>query len=72
VLVIDTVVLRLLFPTAAVGVALLGEAHGWGLLNPLGLPAVLALALVSGVRTVCLPARPDEPVHLARASLARM
>jgi sterol desaturase/sphingolipid hydroxylase (fatty acid hydroxylase superfamily) len=45
VVVIDTVVLRLLFPTAAVGVALLGEAHGWGLLNPLGLPAVLKAAI---------------------------
>ena len=34
VVIVDTLVLRLLFPTAAVGAALLGEARGWGLLNP--------------------------------------
>jgi sterol desaturase/sphingolipid hydroxylase (fatty acid hydroxylase superfamily) len=33
VVVADTLVLRLLFPTAAVGVALVGESRGWGLLN---------------------------------------
>ena len=38
VVVVDTLVLRLLFPTAAVGLALLGESHGWGLLNNLALP----------------------------------
>src|SRR5688572_2450819 len=36
---VDTIVVRLLFPTAAVGVALLGEERGWGLLNNLALPA---------------------------------
>ena len=49
VVVVDTLILRLLFPTAAVGVALLGEARGWGLLNNLQLPgwlAVLATILV--------------------------
>src|SRR3954449_7149735 len=45
VVVIDTLALRLLFPTAAVGVALLGEARGWGLLNDLGLPAVLKVGI---------------------------
>jgi len=30
---LNTIMLRILFPTAAVGVALLGEARGWGLLN---------------------------------------
>jgi sterol desaturase/sphingolipid hydroxylase (fatty acid hydroxylase superfamily) len=46
---LDTLVLRLLFPTAAVGIALLGEAAGWGLLHQLGIsgwPAVL-LAFVA-------------------------
>ncbi|HEX8167319.1 MAG TPA: sterol desaturase family protein [Beijerinckiaceae bacterium] len=36
---VDTVLLRLLFPTAAVGIAMLGEARGWGLLNNLAIPA---------------------------------
>jgi len=35
---INTVVLRLVFPVAAVGLAALGEQHGWGLLNNLALP----------------------------------
>ncbi len=39
----DTLIVRLLFPTAAVGVALLGEARGWGLLNNLQLPGWLAV-----------------------------
>jgi sterol desaturase/sphingolipid hydroxylase (fatty acid hydroxylase superfamily) len=38
VVVVDTLVLRLLFPTAAVGVALLGEGRGWGLFNNAALP----------------------------------
>ncbi len=42
VVVVDTLIVRLLFPTAAVGVALLGEARGWGLLNNLALPGWLA------------------------------
>jgi len=33
VVIIDTILLRLLFPVAAVGAALGGEAQGWGLLN---------------------------------------
>jgi sterol desaturase/sphingolipid hydroxylase (fatty acid hydroxylase superfamily) len=39
VVVVDTIIVRLLFPTAAVGVALLGEERGWGLLNNVALPA---------------------------------
>lgn len=35
---IDTLLVRLLFPTAAVGVALLAEARGWGLLPALNAP----------------------------------
>jgi sterol desaturase/sphingolipid hydroxylase (fatty acid hydroxylase superfamily) len=45
---LDTLLLRLLFPTAAVGTALLGEARGWGMLPGIGLsgwPAV-AVAMV--------------------------
>jgi sterol desaturase/sphingolipid hydroxylase (fatty acid hydroxylase superfamily) len=42
---LDTLLVRLLLPTAAVGIALLGEARGWGILPALGLsgwPAVIA------------------------------
>jgi sterol desaturase/sphingolipid hydroxylase (fatty acid hydroxylase superfamily) len=45
VVVIDTVVVRLLFPTAAVGVALVAEARGWGALNILPLPSWLKVIL---------------------------
>ncbi|HEX5507254.1 MAG TPA: sterol desaturase family protein [Pseudolabrys sp.] len=38
VLVVDIVAVRLLVPTAAVGVALIAAQHGWGLLPLLGLP----------------------------------
>jgi sterol desaturase/sphingolipid hydroxylase (fatty acid hydroxylase superfamily) len=44
IVVIDTLAVRLLFPTAAVGVALVGEAQGWGLLNVIALPAWLEVA----------------------------
>ena len=43
--VLNTVLVRVLFPTAAVGVALVAEARGWGLLNAVNLPAWLALVL---------------------------
>jgi sterol desaturase/sphingolipid hydroxylase (fatty acid hydroxylase superfamily) len=36
---LNTVILRILFPTAAVGAALLAEQRGWGLLNQLAEPA---------------------------------
>jgi sterol desaturase/sphingolipid hydroxylase (fatty acid hydroxylase superfamily) len=39
VVVLDSLLLRLLFPTAAVGVALFGEERGWGFLNAAALPA---------------------------------
>ncbi|MDN3564226.1 sterol desaturase family protein [Paeniroseomonas aquatica] len=42
---LDTLLLRILFPTAAVGLALLAEARGWGLLPLLGAPAWLAIPL---------------------------
>ena len=65
VVVADTLVLRLLFPTAAVGLALAGEARGWGLLNNLDLPAwakvlaaVVALDLVIYLQHVLFHAVP--------------
>ena len=42
---IDTVLLRILFPTAAVGLALVAEANGWGLLNLVAVPGWLAILL---------------------------
>ena len=44
-LVLNTLVLRVAAPGAAVAVALAGAAHGWGLLKVLALPAWLALPL---------------------------
>jgi sterol desaturase/sphingolipid hydroxylase (fatty acid hydroxylase superfamily) len=43
VLIIDTILLRLLFPAAAVGTALGGEERSWGLLNSLPLPPWIAV-----------------------------
>lgn len=43
VVVLDTVVVRMLFPTAAVGMALLVEARGWGILNAVPVPDSLAV-----------------------------
>jgi hypothetical protein len=37
--VVDTLLVRILFPTTAVGLALVAEAHGLGLFNVLILPA---------------------------------
>jgi len=41
----NTIVLRVLFPTAAIGMALAAEAHGWGLFNTLPVPLWLAVIL---------------------------
>ncbi len=38
VVVANTLLVRLVFPTTAVGLALVAEAHGWGLFNTLALP----------------------------------
>lgn len=43
IVVVDTLLLRLAFPAAAVGVALLAEERGWGLFQALGAPAWLAV-----------------------------
>ena len=41
----NTIVLRLLFPAAAVGMAWLAQERGWGLFNNLELPAALAIVI---------------------------
>ena len=43
VVVIDALLLRILFPTAAVGLAMVAEANGWGLLNLVAVPNWLAM-----------------------------
>jgi sterol desaturase/sphingolipid hydroxylase (fatty acid hydroxylase superfamily) len=43
IVVVDTLVLRLAFPTAAVGLALFAETQGWGLFNALAVPGWLAV-----------------------------
>src|SRR5665213_1511406 len=45
ILAVDIIMVRLLVPTAAVGVALFAAAHGWGLFNLLALPAWAAIPL---------------------------
>jgi sterol desaturase/sphingolipid hydroxylase (fatty acid hydroxylase superfamily) len=45
ILTIDIIAVRLLVPTAAVGVALVAAARGWGLFNLLALPAWAAVAI---------------------------
>jgi sterol desaturase/sphingolipid hydroxylase (fatty acid hydroxylase superfamily) len=42
---LDTLLLRVLFPTAAVGVAFVAEARGWGLFQALNAPRLLAIIL---------------------------
>jgi sterol desaturase/sphingolipid hydroxylase (fatty acid hydroxylase superfamily) len=42
---VDALVLRFLAPGAAIAVAVAGEAHGWGLVNALALPAWAAIPL---------------------------
>ena len=43
VVVVNTLLVRLVFPTTAVGLALVAEARGWGLFNLLALPAWLGV-----------------------------
>jgi sterol desaturase/sphingolipid hydroxylase (fatty acid hydroxylase superfamily) len=52
IVVLDTILVRLLFPTAAVGLALIGEAQGWGLLHAISLPAWAEVLL--GIMTLDL------------------
>ena len=65
IVVVDTLVVRVLFPTAAVGLALLADARGWGLLNQVAIPewaailvAILALDLVIYTQHVLFHAVP--------------
>ncbi len=44
IVVLDTLLVRLVFPTAAVGVALVAEAQAWGLFHAVGAPAWFAVA----------------------------
>ena len=43
--IIDTALLRALFPVLAVGLAVVGETRGWGLLNALDLPSAAAFVV---------------------------
>ena len=43
VVIIDSLLVRILFPTAAVGLALVAEANGWGLFNRVAVPGWLAV-----------------------------
>lgn len=45
IVVLNTVVIRVLFPAAAVGMAVYADAKGWGIFNILELPAWLAVLL---------------------------
>jgi sterol desaturase/sphingolipid hydroxylase (fatty acid hydroxylase superfamily) len=40
---VNTIILRLLFPAAAVGVAVLAKAYGWGLFNMFAVPDAVAI-----------------------------
>jgi sterol desaturase/sphingolipid hydroxylase (fatty acid hydroxylase superfamily) len=40
---VDTLLVRLVFPTTSVGLALVAEAQGWGLFNAIALPAWIAV-----------------------------
>jgi len=43
VVVVDTLLVRLVFPVTAVGVALFAEAHGWGLFHAVTIPVWMAV-----------------------------
>jgi sterol desaturase/sphingolipid hydroxylase (fatty acid hydroxylase superfamily) len=43
VVVVDALLVRLVFPITAVGLALVAEAHGWGLFNAITLPVWIAV-----------------------------
>ena len=45
IVVLDSLLVRLVFPLTATGVALLAEARGWGLMNVFGVPAVIGIFL---------------------------
>jgi hypothetical protein len=43
IVVLDSLLLRLIFPTAAVGLAIIAKDRGWGLLNAFAVPPWLAI-----------------------------
>ncbi len=45
IVVLDTLVVRLIFPAAAIGVAMAAQAHGWGVFNVMDLPDWLTILL---------------------------
>ena len=45
VVLVDTIVVRVLFPTTAIGLALLADARGWGLFNYWAVPEWIAVVL---------------------------
>jgi sterol desaturase/sphingolipid hydroxylase (fatty acid hydroxylase superfamily) len=45
VVIVDTIIVRILFPTGAVGLALFAEARGWGLLNLWQVPGWAAVVI---------------------------
>jgi sterol desaturase/sphingolipid hydroxylase (fatty acid hydroxylase superfamily) len=45
IVVLDTVLVRLVFPTTAVGLALVAETQGWGLLHAINIPAWVSMLL---------------------------
>lgn len=47
IVVLDTALVRVLFPATAVGLALVCEAHGWGLFSVLALPIWVAIPLAA-------------------------
>lgn len=42
---LDTLAVRLVFPLAGVGMAFVAQSHGWGLLNIVALPALIAVPI---------------------------
>lgn len=42
---LNTLMLRIVFPTTAIGIALLGEQRGWGLLNAFAIPEWIAVVV---------------------------
>ncbi len=63
---VNTLVVRLVFPTAAVGLALLGEARGWGLLNLIDAPFWLSV-IISVVVLDCVIYLQHVMVHAVPA-----
>jgi hypothetical protein len=56
IVVLDSLLVRIVFPTAAVGVALIAEARGWGLLHALDVPtwmSVLAGVILLDLPSIC-------------------